>query len=97
MSAVDTGAAVAAAPTELLIGGDWRPAATGARFGVEDPATGQTIAEVADATPATGSPRSTPPPPRRTRLGRHRAPRAQRAAAGGVRGGDCAGRRLRCS
>ena len=54
MYAVDTGAAVAAAPTDLLIGGDWRPATGGARLAVEDPATGETIAEVADATPADG-------------------------------------------
>ncbi|MGH9032960.1 MAG: aldehyde dehydrogenase family protein, partial [Acidimicrobiia bacterium] len=36
-------------PTQLLIGGEWRPAASGATFPVEDPATGDTIAEVADA------------------------------------------------
>jgi succinate-semialdehyde dehydrogenase/glutarate-semialdehyde dehydrogenase len=38
-----------AVPTQLLIGGEWRPAASGATFAVEDPATGDTIAEVADA------------------------------------------------
>ena len=54
MCAIDTGAAVAAAPTDLLIGGDWRPATGGARLAVEDPATEETIAEVADATPADG-------------------------------------------
>jgi succinate-semialdehyde dehydrogenase/glutarate-semialdehyde dehydrogenase len=37
-----------AVPTQLLIGGEWRPAASGATFPVEDPATGDTIAEVAD-------------------------------------------------
>jgi succinate-semialdehyde dehydrogenase/glutarate-semialdehyde dehydrogenase len=36
----------------LLIGGDWRPAESGAVFGVEDPATGQTLCEVADASVA---------------------------------------------
>ncbi|MGH8986913.1 MAG: NAD-dependent succinate-semialdehyde dehydrogenase [Acidimicrobiia bacterium] len=37
-----------AVPTQLLIGGEWRPAASGAMFPVEDPATGDTIADVAD-------------------------------------------------
>jgi succinate-semialdehyde dehydrogenase/glutarate-semialdehyde dehydrogenase len=36
-------------PTQLLIGGEWRDA--GSTFSVEDPATGASIAEVADATP----------------------------------------------
>jgi succinate-semialdehyde dehydrogenase / glutarate-semialdehyde dehydrogenase len=43
-------AAVDAVPRELLIGGRWRPASGGSSFPVEDPATGETIAEVADAT-----------------------------------------------
>src|SRR6188508_184324 len=43
---------VSAVPTGLLVGGQWRPAATGATFSVEDPSTGRTIAEVADATSA---------------------------------------------
>ena len=36
-------------PTGLFIGGEWREAA--GTLPVEDPATGETIAEVADATP----------------------------------------------
>jgi succinate-semialdehyde dehydrogenase/glutarate-semialdehyde dehydrogenase len=43
-------AAVEAVPRELLIGGEWRAASGGCTFPVEDPATGDTIAEVADAT-----------------------------------------------
>jgi len=43
-------AAVDAVPRELLIGGQWRAASGGSSFPVEDPATGETIAEVADAT-----------------------------------------------
>ena len=43
---------VSAVPTGLLIGGQWRPAATGATFSVEDPSTGQVLTEVADATSA---------------------------------------------
>jgi succinate-semialdehyde dehydrogenase / glutarate-semialdehyde dehydrogenase len=35
-------------PTELLIGGKWRPAASGKTLPVEDPATGKTLVEVAD-------------------------------------------------
>jgi succinate-semialdehyde dehydrogenase / glutarate-semialdehyde dehydrogenase len=34
---------------DLFIGGEWRPAAGGARFDVLDPATGESIAAVADA------------------------------------------------
>ncbi len=42
--------ALRAVPTDLFIGGEWRPAAGGARFAVEDPATQQPLVEVADAT-----------------------------------------------
>ncbi len=41
--------ALDAVPKQLLIGGEWRDAA--ATFSVEDPATGESIADVADATP----------------------------------------------
>jgi succinate-semialdehyde dehydrogenase/glutarate-semialdehyde dehydrogenase len=37
-------------PKQLLIGGQWRDAAEGATLPVEDPATGETLCEVADAT-----------------------------------------------
>jgi succinate-semialdehyde dehydrogenase / glutarate-semialdehyde dehydrogenase len=40
---------------QLFIGGQWRDAEGGATFGVEDPATGQVIAEVADAGVADGT------------------------------------------
>jgi succinate-semialdehyde dehydrogenase / glutarate-semialdehyde dehydrogenase len=36
---------------DLYIGGEWRPASGGGTLAVEDPATGQTLVEVADATP----------------------------------------------
>jgi succinate-semialdehyde dehydrogenase/glutarate-semialdehyde dehydrogenase len=42
---------LAAVPSHLFIGGEWREAEQGA-FPVEDPANGETIAEVADAGPA---------------------------------------------
>jgi succinate-semialdehyde dehydrogenase/glutarate-semialdehyde dehydrogenase len=41
-------------PTGLLVDGGWRPATGGATFAVEDPATGETLAEVADAAPQDG-------------------------------------------
>lgn len=39
-----------AVPKQLLIGGEWRDASSGATFEVEDPATGLTLCSVADAT-----------------------------------------------
>jgi succinate-semialdehyde dehydrogenase/glutarate-semialdehyde dehydrogenase len=41
---------VARVPKQLLIGGEWRDAASGATLAVEDPATGEVLCEVADAT-----------------------------------------------
>jgi succinate-semialdehyde dehydrogenase/glutarate-semialdehyde dehydrogenase len=41
-------------PTGLFIGGTWRPSSDGATLAVEDPATGRTLTEVADATVADG-------------------------------------------
>jgi succinate-semialdehyde dehydrogenase/glutarate-semialdehyde dehydrogenase len=43
-------AVLEAVPTELYIAGEWRAAAAGARFPVEDPSTGEPLVEVADAT-----------------------------------------------
>jgi succinate-semialdehyde dehydrogenase/glutarate-semialdehyde dehydrogenase len=40
-----------AVPTQLLIGGEWRDASGGGTLAVEDPATGETLVEVADAQP----------------------------------------------
>ncbi len=40
-----------AVPKQLFIAGEWRDGAGGDTVAVEDPATGETIAEVADATP----------------------------------------------
>lgn len=45
-------ALLAGVPTSLLINGVWGPASTGATFAVIDPATGDTLTEVADASPA---------------------------------------------
>jgi succinate-semialdehyde dehydrogenase/glutarate-semialdehyde dehydrogenase len=44
-------AVVEAVPKQLLIDGRWVDGSSGATLPVEDPATGETIAEVADATP----------------------------------------------
>jgi succinate-semialdehyde dehydrogenase/glutarate-semialdehyde dehydrogenase len=41
---------MADAPTDLFLGGKWVPAASGSRFDVYDPATGDVIASVADGT-----------------------------------------------
>lgn len=41
---------VEAVPKALLIAGEWRSATGGGRFAVEDPATGEALCEVADAT-----------------------------------------------
>jgi succinate-semialdehyde dehydrogenase/glutarate-semialdehyde dehydrogenase len=45
---VDEEALLASVPTDLLIGGQWRPARSGRRLVVEDPATTKTLTEVAD-------------------------------------------------
>src|SRR5262245_24714825 len=42
-------AVVERVPKGLFVGGSWRPAAGGGTFAVEDPSTGEPIAEVADA------------------------------------------------
>jgi len=49
--ATEEKAVVEAVPNQLLIGGEWRDAGGGETLAVEDPATGETVAEVADATP----------------------------------------------
>ncbi|WP_334171351.1 NAD-dependent succinate-semialdehyde dehydrogenase [Sinomonas sp.] len=41
---------LAKVPTGLLINGEWRDASGGKTFAVEDPATGKTLLEIADAT-----------------------------------------------
>jgi succinate-semialdehyde dehydrogenase / glutarate-semialdehyde dehydrogenase len=45
---------VDAVPSRLYIGGEWRDAAAGGTFAVEDPATGETLCQVADAGPEDG-------------------------------------------
>jgi succinate-semialdehyde dehydrogenase/glutarate-semialdehyde dehydrogenase len=45
---------VEACPSELFIGGKWQSAEGGKTLAVEDPATGTTLCEVADASPADG-------------------------------------------
>ena len=47
-------AVVDAVPKDLFIGGKWRSAAGGRTLPVHDPATGEVLCEVADATPADG-------------------------------------------
>jgi succinate-semialdehyde dehydrogenase/glutarate-semialdehyde dehydrogenase len=43
-----------AVPRELLIDGEWRPAASGRTLGVEDPATGESLVEVANGNATDG-------------------------------------------
>ncbi|MCH6230574.1 NAD-dependent succinate-semialdehyde dehydrogenase [Microbacterium sp. CFH 31415] len=45
---------LAGLPTDLLIDGDWRPSQTERRFDVHNPATGEVLASVADASPEEG-------------------------------------------
>jgi len=49
MSAADEKSVLEAVPKQLFVGGEWRDG-SGGRMGVEDPATGETHCEVADAT-----------------------------------------------
>ncbi len=52
--AVTQKSVLAAVPTQLYIGGEWRDASSGTTFPVEDPATGRTLLEVADGSVADG-------------------------------------------
>jgi len=54
MATTGTLAGASDVATRLAIGGNWRAASSGAVFPVLDPATGETLAEVADATAADG-------------------------------------------
>ncbi|MET0780046.1 MAG: aldehyde dehydrogenase family protein, partial [Microbacterium sp.] len=45
---------LARVPDSLFIGGHWRPATNEKRLSVFDPATGQVVKEIADASPADG-------------------------------------------
>jgi succinate-semialdehyde dehydrogenase/glutarate-semialdehyde dehydrogenase len=54
MSAVTESSVVEAVTKELFIGGKWTPAASGATFPVSDPATGEVLCEVADASASDG-------------------------------------------
>ena len=54
MSAADEARVLAEVPGQLLIGGQWQEATGGARFDVQDPSTGASIASVADASPEDG-------------------------------------------
>lgn len=44
-------AVLAGVPTELYIGGQWRPASGGGTLTVEDPSTGESLCEIADGQP----------------------------------------------
>ncbi len=50
-TSADEGSVVEGVEKRLLIGGEWRAAGSGESFAVEDPSTGETLCEVADASP----------------------------------------------
>lgn len=54
MSVVTTPEVLAGVPTDLLVDGRWIAAEDGRRFDVTDPATGEVVASVADASPTDG-------------------------------------------
>jgi succinate-semialdehyde dehydrogenase/glutarate-semialdehyde dehydrogenase len=54
MTALQNADLLTEAPSQLLIGGQWRPSKTGATLSVHNPATGDVIKEIADATPEDG-------------------------------------------
>ena len=54
MTSSDERRVLDAVGTDLYIGGRWRPSSSGSRIDVEDPASGQTIATVADGSVADG-------------------------------------------
>ena len=54
MASSDEARVLGAVRTDLFLGGEWGASASGRTVPVEDPATGETIAEVADATPDEG-------------------------------------------
>src|SRR3954451_444450 len=61
--------AVEAVPKQLFIGGKWVDGSEGV-LPVEDPSTGETIAEVADAAPDDALPPATAAPPKRAEWAR---------------------------
>jgi len=54
VTAADRRRVLDAVPTGLFIGGSWGPAGDGGTFDVHDPATGEVLVSVADATPEDG-------------------------------------------
>jgi succinate-semialdehyde dehydrogenase/glutarate-semialdehyde dehydrogenase len=51
MTTQDEKRVVDAAPHQLFIGGEWRDSSSGKTLGIEDPATGEILCEIADGTP----------------------------------------------
>jgi succinate-semialdehyde dehydrogenase/glutarate-semialdehyde dehydrogenase len=52
MNAISESSVIEGVRKQLFIGGEWRDASGGATLPVEDPSTGETLCEIADASPA---------------------------------------------
>ena len=50
MSGATEQSVIESVPKQLLIGGEWRDAGNGEKFAVDDPSTGESLCEIADAT-----------------------------------------------
>ena len=68
---------------QLYIGGEWRDASGGETLAVEDPATGETLCEVADATPEDADRGARRRGRRRRPSGPRRRPTSARRSSGG--------------
>ena len=84
-------------PTGLLIDGVWREAAGSGRLAVEDPATEETLLEVADARPQDAMDALARGGTRAGAVGGARPARARRDPAACLRGADRAQRRARAA
>ena len=84
ITASDEQRVVDEAPKQLYIAGEWRDGAKGT-IAVEDPSTGETIAEVADASPEDAQAALDAAVAKAGRVARAPAPRAWRDPPPGVR------------
>ena len=69
-------------PKQLFIGGEWRDGSEGGTLSVEDPATGETLCEVADGTPRRRHGARSPPRTERRPSGPPRPPTSAARSSG---------------